>query len=70
MATGKEMCEYICEYKREKGEECNPTDIWNMSPTGELWPVVELYQEIQAIRKVEAMSIEEVKEYLKKHGVI
>lgn len=42
--TGRKMCEYIAEWFKEKiGKEVDPMDIWNMSPSGELWPVFDLY---------------------------
>ena len=37
---GREMCEYIVKVFPELGK---PEDIWNASPTGELYPVCALY---------------------------
>ena len=44
--SGRQMCELIAEYFKEVHEiEVSPEDIWNMSPTGELWPVYTLYDD-------------------------
>jgi hypothetical protein len=46
--TMRERCEVICRYLKEDRQiECQPTDIWNMSPSGELWPVLELYRQAE-----------------------
>jgi hypothetical protein len=50
MMTGQQVCEYIASIMyRATGNVVNPEDIWNMSPTGELWPVFELYHHCKAI---------------------
>lgn len=42
--TGMKMCEYIAgEIKKETGVEVDPLAIWNMSPNGDIWPIVALY---------------------------
>ena len=44
MMTGQQMCEYIADiWFRFSGVRIEPERIWNMSPTGELWPVFEMY---------------------------
>ena len=43
--TGKQMCEKIAEYLLAvEGITVVPECIWNMSPSGELWPVFSLYK--------------------------
>ena len=41
-ATGKEMCETISKHTKQK-----PKDIWNYSPTGELYKVMVAYRFIK-----------------------
>lgn len=42
--TGREMCEKISAAMEQRtGVKVPPDAIWNMSPSGELWPVFELY---------------------------
>lgn len=42
--TGREMCEYIAKWAKEKhGKNVDPMAIWNASPTGELCHVFDLY---------------------------
>lgn len=42
--TGKEMCERCAaELERRYGVKVDPEEIWNCSPSGELYPVVELF---------------------------
>jgi hypothetical protein len=44
--TGKEMCELISKYWKEtKGIDKSWEEIWNYSPTGELFMVYEWFQE-------------------------
>jgi|GEM_PF-2178172 len=44
--TGKEMCEMISEYFKEtKGIQLSWEEIWNYSPTGELFMVYEWFNE-------------------------
>ena len=44
--TGEEACKEICRWlKATRGEERTPEEIWNASPTGELWHVFSLYKE-------------------------
>lgn len=46
--TGREMCEYICRWLKEKhGSGVDPDAIWNISSTGELFPVYELFHQAQ-----------------------
>lgn len=51
--TGREMCETIhrAMVKTDPGKAATVTalGIWNMSPTGELWPVFELYEWAQKV---------------------
>ena len=42
--TGKEMCELISEYLLTKSINMSWEEVWNFSPTGELFHVFELYQ--------------------------
>lgn len=43
--TAKQICEEIREWMSKKyGYTGTAKDIWQMSPTGELWPVYELYE--------------------------
>lgn len=42
--TGREMCEYVSRWFKEKhGKDVSPDDIWHASPTGELAHVFTLY---------------------------
>ncbi|MEK0325170.1 MAG: hypothetical protein QQN63_05645 [Nitrosopumilus sp.] len=45
--TGKEMCEAIVKadiIRKEDGSPYVPEEIWNLSPSGELWPIFALYE--------------------------
>ena len=54
--TGQQMCEYIADWMYEKhGIIKRAEDIWNMSPSGELWPVYSLYMDAKCDR--EGLSI-------------
>lgn len=45
--TGKEMCEEIAaELSRRTGLNVDPKGIWEMSPSGEIFPIVEMYWEL------------------------
>ena len=45
--TGKEMCEKIAaELTRRTGKAVDPKEVWEMSPTGELFPVFDLYRSL------------------------
>ena len=45
--TGKQMCEAISkELKSKHNFIIKPKDIWEISPTGEIWPVVALYNNL------------------------
>lgn len=50
--TGKEMCEFIAEVWAERtGVVLDPEkDIWEISATGELWPVFALYEKAKSWR--------------------
>lgn len=43
--TGKEMCELISEYWSSKGIDKSWEQIWNYSPTGELFNIFMWYEE-------------------------
>ena len=45
MTTGKEMCEMISEYWASKGIHKTWEEIWNYSPTGELFYVYLWYED-------------------------
>lgn len=52
--TGREMCEYIAVWMQETtGQVVTPEEIWNMSPTGEIWPIRELYEQALSEREPE-----------------
>ncbi len=44
--TYKAMCEYICLVFKKHDPDFDKTweDIWNISPTGELFPIYDLFQ--------------------------
>lgn len=49
--TYKEMCEFISDtYKKATGNYISPEEIFNASPTGELFHVHELYAKSLMIR--------------------
>jgi hypothetical protein len=50
--TFKEACEFIAEVHLERtGVQLDPEkDVFEMSPTGELWPVIEAYEAAKAWR--------------------
>lgn len=41
--SGRELCEKMSAFLATKGVTITPRDIWNQSPSGELWPVYELH---------------------------
>lgn len=46
----REMCECIAEYTTAKtGEVWTGQSIFDTSPGGEIWPIVEAYRKIKAI---------------------
>lgn len=50
--TGREMCDFVADWIGEKtGKRPDPVAIWNISPTGELWPVFELFDRAVCERK-------------------
>jgi len=46
MVSGKQMCELIVKALKLDYPELDltPVEIWELSPTGELWPIVALYE--------------------------
>ena len=40
--TGEEWCEELSARLKKRGVDLSPDEIWNSSPTGELWPLFEL----------------------------
>jgi hypothetical protein len=47
--TGKEMCEVIARWLKEVHKmDVKPKDIWEISPTGELWEVFYLFEQARA----------------------
>lgn len=59
--TGEEMCVYIRDWIHclMGGPQLDPlNDIWNMSKTGELWPVYELYWRAKCDREGERMVLD------------
>ena len=51
VVTGRQMCEFIVDVWREHyGVEVEPHDIWNASPTGELFHVFVLYEHAKATK--------------------
>ena len=47
--TGKQMCEAISKWqKAEFDRNISPEQVWEISPTGGVWPVFELYQLAEA----------------------
>ena len=42
--SGRELCEKMSAFLATKGVTITPRDIWNQSPSGELWPVYALYE--------------------------
>jgi hypothetical protein len=56
--TGKEMCEYIAAWIEEgNGTKIDPMSIWTMSPTGELWPIIAIYQDVLCARENLEMKV-------------
>ena len=55
--TGKEMCAYIVEVFKKHDPTYNksPEDIWNASPTGELYGMFDLYY---AAKQLEGWKME------------
>jgi hypothetical protein len=55
--TMKEICEYIAETMRMvDGKERDPKKIFEMSPSGELWPVFDLYEQCRTWRAVNTVA--------------
>jgi hypothetical protein len=51
--TMKDMCEEIAEWLNATppgSPKVTGMDVFNMSPTGELWPVFELYEQMKEER--------------------
>ena len=63
MVTGKEMCELISEYLESKGIHKTWEEIWNHSPTGELFWVHEYYERAKKWKRnnMKWINIEEEK---------
>ena len=60
MPTGKEMCEAIVAADvicKPDGSRFKPEELWNLSPSGELGHVFELYNALQeAVRRAKNLS--------------
>ncbi len=49
--TGKQMCEVIAEeFSLTLGRKITPEEVWNCSPTGELFMIYEWYQKALELR--------------------
>ena len=52
MVTGKDMCRIIARaIKLETGEDVDPKDLWEQSPTGELYNVFSQYEWAREVLK-------------------
>lgn len=58
--NGKQMCEVVVQAIKLDNPDANitPEQVWNMSPTGELYPVYESYQ--AALNKLRAYGVKPV----------
>ena len=52
--TYKDLCEDLSRRLAENGVEISPVEIWNMSPTGELWPIHDLEQRLDDLDALKA----------------
>ncbi len=44
--TGEEWCKELSARLKKRGVDLTPDEIWNSSPTGELWPLFELQHKL------------------------
>ena len=51
--TGEEWCEELSARLKKRGVDLTPDEIWNSSPTGELWPLFDLQAKLDYLDEKE-----------------